>query len=43
MGHGRRRGKTNPISTSRALAAVVLMGETPMLRNALRRLPAARG
>ena len=27
MGHGRGRGKTNPISTSRAVAPVVLMGE----------------
>ncbi len=28
---------TNPISGSRLLAAVVLMAETPVLRNALRR------
>jgi hypothetical protein len=37
MGHGRGRGKTKPISGSRALAPAVLMGETPMLRGACRR------
>jgi hypothetical protein len=39
---GRLR-QTNPISGSRPLAAVVLMGETPMPRKALRRLPACAG
>jgi len=39
---GRLR-QTNPILGLRPRAAVVLMGETPTLRNALRRLPAGAG
>ena len=43
MGHGRGREETKPISTSRALAPVVLMGKMPMLRNAWRRLSGCAG
>ncbi len=42
MGHRKGREETKPIFTSRALAPVVLMGGTPMLRNAWR-LPGCAG
>ena len=43
MGHGRGRGKTNPISTSRALAPVVLMGACAHATERLAASPRLRG
>jgi hypothetical protein len=43
MGHGRGRGKTKPISTSRALAPVVLMGARAHATERLAASPRLRG